>query len=351
MNKLNIYFALVASVLLITAVANAGNGDNAQGQPFKALQQQIDAINQQLDEHNHDGVYQKYYAGVAVVAKGGGEYTDPITAMSDISTWCGTPSATNPCMLKIMPGVYDIGANSMQMQNYVDIEGSGENVTKIIGSGRVVSAIIPGQSEENTEIRFLTVESTSNSIHVISISNYYDYYPKFTHITVIGANGIYIKRASPIMNNITVIANNGRGIDTFESNAIINNAKITSSGDNYGILMFDSSIRMSNVTVTVNGSGLSFVEAIAVYFSSATLNNVTVHASGGTTNTGVQVSEGGVDIHDSDIYGSTYSVDAGKYGIAWVANTKLHRQVSGLGTIICAGVYDENYTFYANTCP
>ena len=43
-------------------------------------------------------------------------------------------SATNPYLIIIEPGVFDIGSNSLVMKEYVDIEGSGESVTKITGN-------------------------------------------------------------------------------------------------------------------------------------------------------------------------------------------------------------------------
>jgi len=36
---------------------------------------------------------------------------------------------SNPYLIIIEPGVYNIGTNSLQMNEYVDIQGSGENVT------------------------------------------------------------------------------------------------------------------------------------------------------------------------------------------------------------------------------
>jgi hypothetical protein len=40
------------------------------------------------------------YSKVAIVAQSGGDYTDPASALSDVSSWCGTPSASNPSMRK-----------------------------------------------------------------------------------------------------------------------------------------------------------------------------------------------------------------------------------------------------------
>ena len=72
---------------------------------------------------------------VAIVDKSGLHYPDPVAAMDDIATWCGVPSETNLCLIRIMPGIYDLGTRRLNMQRYVDVEGSGENTTKILGQG------------------------------------------------------------------------------------------------------------------------------------------------------------------------------------------------------------------------
>jgi len=43
-------------------------------------------------------------------------------------------SATNPYVIKVMPGVYDLGTASLQMKEFVDVEGSGPGVTLITSS-------------------------------------------------------------------------------------------------------------------------------------------------------------------------------------------------------------------------
>ena len=48
-----------------------------------------------------------------------------LAALSGISG----ASATNPYLLKIEPGVYDMGSNGLSLLPYVDVEGSGEGVT------------------------------------------------------------------------------------------------------------------------------------------------------------------------------------------------------------------------------
>ena len=218
------------------------------------------------------------------VALSGGDYTDPLTAMNDVSTWCGTPSATNPCLLKIMPAVYDIGTNSLQMQSYVDIEGSGENTTKIKGNVFGLSGVVYGGN--NAEIRFLTVENTGGGDFAIAIYN---------------------NSSSPTMTNVTATASGGT--------------------NNIGVI--------NNVS------------------ASPTMTNVTATASGGTNNYGVYNGVSGTVVRiDQSVIRGTTTIRNGPGVTTYVGSTRLDGgTVYNEGTLTCAGVYDENYVFYANTCP
>jgi len=69
-------------------------------------------------------------AKLVVVAKSGGDYTSPIAAVNSITD----ASATNPYLVKVMPGIYDLGTTWLQMKEYVDIEGSGRDNTVIKSS-------------------------------------------------------------------------------------------------------------------------------------------------------------------------------------------------------------------------
>ncbi len=106
-----------------------------------------------------------HYGNRTVVAKSGGDYTDPVAAMNAVTTWCGTPSAINPCLIKIMPGVYDLGAGTLFLHSYVDIDGSGENNTVIKGTGTVTEyydrhiLVYGAPAESNYQISNLTIDN------------------------------------------------------------------------------------------------------------------------------------------------------------------------------------------------
>ena len=249
-------------------------------------------------------------AKIAIVAQSGGDYADPVIAMNNLSAWCGTPAAANPCLLKIMPGVYNVGENSVQMQSYVDIEGSGENATKIVGNpSSYNTGIVNGAS--NAEIRLLTVEHTGGGFYAIAVYN---------------------ENASPKMSNVTATASGGTS--------------------NYGIANDSSSSpTMNKVTSTASGGTNSY--GISNCSSSSTMTNVTATALGGINNIGIFNHCGStIKIEHSVISGSSYTI-YNEVATIMIGNTRLDGGpiVNSGGTIICAGVYDENFTFYSNTCP
>ncbi len=157
-------------------------------------------------------------------------------------------TATNPYLIIIEPGVYNIGTNSLVMKEYVDIEGSGEGVTKITGTIDIYSGGVV-EGADNTELRFLTVVHAGGG----GVSN---------------ARAIYGNGVSPKITNVTVEVPGGPTV----TRAIWNNG---------------GSAVMTNVSVTATASGISCV-GILNDDSAAVMTNVTASASGGTANTAIK---------------------------------------------------------------
>jgi hypothetical protein len=239
-----------------------------------------------------------FYRNVAVVATFGGDYTNPAFAMNDHGTWCGTPSATNLCLLKIMPGVYDIGTGTVVMVPYLDIEGSGQNVTVITGT--VNSGINPPtlgviNGANNAEIRFLTVNNTGNGdVAILNVSQSLT----MTNVTVNasgwGTTKIAIENfsCSPTMTNVTANASGGTynyAVSNDSSASTMTNVTATASGgtDSYGVYNPYSSPTMTNVTANASGAANNYAVYSASINSSPVMTNVTVTASGGANNYGV----------------------------------------------------------------
>ncbi len=351
-----------------------------------------------------------FYGKVAIVATIGGDYGDPAAAMSDYASWCGTPSAVNPCLLKIMPGIYTV-TSPVVMQPYVDIEGSGENTTTITGAITSISSppttgTVRGAS--NAELRFLTVANTGGSFSTAIFNSSAS--PSIFKVTANGHIGIDNESSSPTMTNVTAASNYYGGIvnNNYSSPAMTN---IGVNGFPYGIYNSNySSPNMMNITATSsNGYGvyntnyssptmtnINVNGGVGVYnsYSSPTMTNITAIATNGgifnsnsspimanivangasygidnesssPTMTNIIASGGNygiynnisgaavttVKINHSVITGGLYSIFNGSSVTTLVGNTQLNGgPVSNAGTLTCVGVYSANYAALGTNC-
>jgi hypothetical protein len=281
-----------------------------------------------------------FFGRVAIVAATGGDYSNPATAMANYSSWCGVPSSTNTCLLKIMPGVYNLGTTTMSMQPYIDIEGSGENVTILQGNVNNWSGLVSGAN--NAELRFLTLNNIASGTSV-GVSNG-TASPRLTNVTISASAGtswnigVNNTSASPILTNVTISTTASGsgwsiGIENRSGSApVMTNVKIDATGSsswNIGVDSVSSSPIMRNVTITAMTSG---GWGIGVDTS---LYNVT------DTST--------IKIHSSVIKG-TDSISNGAGVTTYIANTQLDGSVSNSGTLTCVGAFKGNYAVTTSNC-
>lgn len=223
--------------------------------------------------HYHDPLYQRKYARTAVVAREGGDFTSPYQAMDALPEWCANPSPANPCLLKIMPGVYNIGTNSLAMHQHVDIEGSGENVTKISGTiDSYTAGVVTGAS--NAEIRYLTVENSgTGNVNSIAIYNENSSltisHVTATATTMVGnATAVWNVLSSPTFLNVSLVSlsspNNCHGVYNLDSTLTMTNASITTGPACTGYGIFNhrgsatTSAQISNLHAVISGATISY---------------------------------------------------------------------------------------------
>lgn len=347
---------------------------------------------------------------VAYVSLTDGDYTSIQAALNDTATWCGAATATNRCVVKVGPGTY---AEQVTMLQYVDIEGSGEQTTKITFSSATNTGTLVGAS--NAELRSLTVETTGGAAFNAAIynNNASPSILHVTALASGGSSnyGIQNDNSSPAMNNVTISVFGGTGdnigVRNSNSSAIMNNVTVTVTGglNDFGIQNSGSPV-MNNVTVTASGgssaaygvtngagspvmnnvtvaaSEAHFNEAVVNVSSSLTMNNVTASATGGTGSYAVFNSSGSariersrlaasgatsnyglyntatggaysVFIDSSIVSGSTNTISSDSEFIVRVGASKLEggSVSTGGGAVTCAGVHDENYSFFNSNCP
>ncbi len=306
--------------------------------------------------HDHDSLYQKKYANVVIVAKSGGDFIDPVAAINSILD----ASATNPYLIKIMPGVYDLGTSTLFMKEYVDIEGAGQNVTVIkkLGSGVYTNTgAVNGAS--NSEIRSLTISNIGGT----------------GGFAFLGIGGI-----SAVLSNITAIASGGIDANVAVmiqdgSSVVLSNVTATASGGTQSTAIglstgINASCVLSNITATASGASDFNTAISAGGATTAFLSNVTATASGGgsygiyicdsfLTMTDVTVTSSYIGLQT--LYSGTTTIDRSTFkGTMSIANASSHTlkigaskligDVSDGGTTTCVASYNGNYASLDASC-
>jgi hypothetical protein len=118
------------------------------------------------------------------------------------------PTHTNPYLLKIEPGMYDLNGATLSMQPYVDIEGSGEDVTTI--TSNTTSETVSGA--KNAELRWLTVQNTDASGGWAYSALALDSTARVTHVTASGATGFNVVGGAVTLQAVTTPASDGTGV-------------------------------------------------------------------------------------------------------------------------------------------
>jgi hypothetical protein len=321
-----------------------------------------------------------------------GNATASGTALLNAVGGISNASATKRYVVKLEPGIYDVGtgttptASLVQMKQYVDIEGSGQQATIIQGPGSNDNSFAVVQLASNSELRNLKVVSTGVSgqsyalpIFATGTSN-----NSVSDVTVAASGaptvyGIRLNGSSPAISGLAISVQGGSSLTEgivvrSLSNPKIRSARISvapSSGDGYGIVVTNSAypLEVDDVHVDVNGgsalygyyqdssgsairiSNSTFLISNAttssrgIYFRSSdlVLSHAVARASGGTSY-GV---DGPVHADNCEIAGETATVLS---SFGFIGGSKLDGGAVS-GTVTCAGVWDESYTFYASTCP
>ena len=231
------------------------------GLAAKADQTSVDAALALKADLNHT----HYYGNTTIVALSGGEYTSPLAAMNDIANWCGVPSDSNRCLIKIMGGVYDMTGSTITMQDYVEIAGSGQTATKLI-----VGFAAPAGNLDETAVRNMTIENFSTKPFSLYTGN------------PTTANG----RLS--LSDLTINTNNP-AIDYGGAELIANDVTINISGTSnvgnevYGIRLSYGVMYLDNVGINISSASFLrtglWLGGHATYDAGLVMRNSSIHSS------------------------------------------------------------------------
>ncbi len=306
------------------------------------------------------------YANVIVVAKSGGQFTSIQAALNSITDadW------TNRYLIWVAPGVY---TERVTMKPHIDIEGAGELATKLTYTGDTTYATGTVMGAHYAELRHLTVENTGGANYATAMYND-DAAPFLSHVTLLASGGGSVNRGMLNVNgsqpqlktvSVSVLGSGAAGSDGIFNEDSLLQARDTMlyiSGGTVcnGVHNSQSVMKLIGSTIYV-GDGSSAGYGVKNVNSDVDIWNSSITASGGVTATeivGVDSYTSGslftAHINQSRISAfsghtiSNYSNAATYVGASWLSGGAV---IDSGGVLTCAGVYDEDYVFYASTCP
>lgn len=236
------------------------------------------------------------YVRTAIVSPTPGNATaSGTTLLTTIAGLSPAPSVTNRWLVKIEPGIFDLGATALQMVDYVDYEGSGPLVTIIKGtvgptaasddttSTLTITTLNQGvvRGANNSEIRDLTIECVPSVGQPSCMGMINDTVsPKVTNIriqiTAASSGGHWGMRnynASPWLNGldlyiagaasgydnygiVNVQASGGSAIPTIKNSQIVVGG--ASASNNWGVLnRGNAKMPIAHTNITASGGGFA----------------------------------------------------------------------------------------------
>ncbi len=299
------------------------------------------------------------------------------------------PSAANPWLLKIGPGIYDLGSSALQMVPFVDVEGSGTQTTVLTATGSASqntgTVVVAG----GDELRSLTAVNTGGNSYAIPVYCA-SAAPSLRNVAMFGSNstassqayGFFGQSCTVTIADSSVAA--GGAVYTFtgmyfgSSTATVARSSVTlinAAGDGWGIINYAGGITVTDSTVTLGG-GEIFGNVVgiantngsltvadtsvslppigdqnkyAIYNNNSsitTLDHVTLSGSA-TTDVQNQFGSGSVYIGHSTLWDG---VNNNAAFTNYIANSQLgSASKPGGGTFHCVGTWDDNFNPVA--CP
>ena len=253
-------------------------------------------------------------------------------------------ASDKPYLLKIEPGVYDVGAHYLLTKPYVDVEGSGVGMTRIT-SNQILSTQGTVVLTDYTSLRNLTVENLTAG-QATGVMMYGVTQGRMTNVTVrvtatSRTRGVYIGNAKFTLDRIK--------IDAGTSNA---------TTDCDALAVYNSAGTIADVDSRCNGGART--TGLYFYNANVDVSSSMARAESGQSNIGMLTMSSDlgpytVKAYHSRFYGAQNSVRAtGAFNVYIGAG-----QLEGgdtyvdIGSLTCIGVFDENFvnTGGYNACP
>lgn len=252
------------------------------------------------------------YNRTVIVPSTGNTTADGAALISALANLSPAPSFGNRWLIKLEPGIYNVGTTPVVMRQFVDIEGSGVEETLIQGSvapppGFLLGGLVEGASR--SEIRSLTINCLSDALHN-------------------SCQAMSLNSASPRLSQMRILVQGSGtgshwGIRTSNSGPKLDDVEISvdvsSSFSNFGIVYGDTStlnIQRSNITAR-NASFSNFGITIKENLGWSPMRDSSVTGIGGTVAAGIMYLESSTsqNLLLDNVQVSGYAASSESFGI------------------------------------
>lgn len=259
-------------------------------------------------------------------------------------------------------GVYNTSASSPKMTQVSASASGGAN------SYGVVNTLT-----SSPKMKDITASASGGTTANFGVYNYSSSSPVMTSVSASASGGgdsygVYNDTSSsPLMTEVTASASGG-GVSSINYGVYnitgslpkMTNIIATASGGGTTYAVYDKTSGLLPIlltNVTANSSGATFNFALYNQDSITIITNSFLNGIGGTASYGIYTHAVGIDgyvvmVRNSVVNGDTRSI----YNESGTTTNVGGSQLSGgavlaLGSVACAGVYDETFAFYPTTCP
>ena len=235
-------------------------------------------------------------------------------------------SATDPYLIKIEPGLYDLDGRSLVMRPFIDIEGSGEGVTIVQSTVNAVGTV---QGADHAELRRLTVVNQT-AVNGIALANAAAGFSA-SHVTCLALGG---------SSSSTALVNSATGGGTFLDmtlraegrsatgaslrGGLLSRSRAFASGDEFAYGVFNAASAGEIVDVTAEAVGDSYATAVRNEAGGPLLRNVRASGHGADISEGI-VNGGG---SAARIQGAVIEVSGGTSFASGIRNEFSSAQIS-----------------------
>jgi hypothetical protein len=245
-------------------------------------------------------------------------------------------SDSEPYLLKLEPGIYDLGTATLAMKPSVDIEGSGPAVTTIRRSAAGADAVMRLRSGQ---VRDLTIESRPSSGDALAAEIAATETPTLLNVRV---------RA------LALSAGDAVGIGGASGNVTLRGSDVSAIAAAGGAASGVALTGPGSLTAREAGidAGGSSATAVSVALGNAYLRGSTLIANGGAAATAVSVDGGSARIIGSELLPSGAATNRAVNGTSTPTIRLATSLVGGTvtGSPVCVGAYSASFTALGTGC-